>query len=163
MNSLVVGKNSFIGLEEADEIIKNTYTSFDTEYKFWTELSDEDKTVLMIRGTRLLNSDRFLWKGQRVDKNQSLVFPRKLNNGRIIEFNSNMKVGLLELIIKLEISKTNDLSVLKSSGITSYSDGAGMSIKFDNSISSKSIDGFNGSGIPLNIFNTYFKLYTMIV
>lgn len=163
MAELIVGQNSFICLDEANEIVNNNYTSFDNEYKFWTELSDDDKRVLLIRGTSLLNSERFVWKGQRVKIDQPLTFPRKLRNGRIIEFGSDMKIGLLELIIKKQIAKSNELDILKLSGVTSFSDGGGMSVRFDSTSDSKNGGDFIGSDIPLSVFNTYFKMYTMLV
>lgn len=163
MPELVVGVNSFVNLDEANEIVNSHYTSLDNEFKLWNELSDSDKSVLLIRGTRLLNTERFLWKGQRVLSDQPLTFPRKLNNGKVVEFDSAMKVGLLELVIKKQIAKANELDVLKLSGVTSFSDGGGMSVKFGGVTEVKNGENFIGSEIPLDVFNTYFKVYTMLV
>ena len=162
MAELIVGENSFICLDEANEIVNNNYTSFDSEYKFWTELNDSDKQVLLMQGTNLLNSDRFIWIGQRVKIDQPLVFPRKLRSGRIVEFGLDMKIGLVELVIKRQIAKSSDLDILKLSGVTSFSDGGGMSVKFDSTSESKNCGNFIGSEIPLGVFNTYFKRYTML-
>lgn len=162
MAELILGENSFVSLDEANEIVNNNYTSFDSEYKFWTELNDSDKQVLLMQGTNLLNSDRFIWIGQRVKIDQPLVFPRKLRSGRIVEFGLDMKIGLVELVIKRQIAKSSDLDILKLSGVTSFSDGGGMSVKFDSTSESKNGGDFIGSEIPLGVFNTYFKRYTML-
>ena len=162
MAELILGENSFVSLNEANEIVNSNYTSFDSEYKFWTELNDSDKQVLLMQGTNLLNSDRFIWIGQRVKIDQPLVFPRKLRSGRIVEFGLDMKIGLVELVIKRQIAKSSDLDILKLSGVTSFSDGGGMSVRFDNTSDSKNGGDFIGSDIPLSVFNTYFKRYTML-
>ena len=163
MPELSVGVNSFVSLDEANEIVNSHYTSLDNEYKLWNGLSDSNKTVLLIRGTTLLNNNRFLWRGQRVSSDQPLTFPRKLKNGKVIEFDSTMKIGLMELVIKRQMAKSSDLDMLKLSGVTSFSDGGGMSVKFGGVTEVKNGENFIGSEIPLDVFNTYFKVYTMLV
>lgn len=163
MAELVVGENSYISLDEANSLVENNYTSFSDEYKFWSSLSDNDKTVLVLNGTNLISDDTFLWKGVRADSEQNLVFPRKLENGDIIGFSDEMKIGLIELVMRMNAMNFNKFGQLLMHGISSFSDGAGMSIKFVDNIVNK-ISGKNSvDRIPVDIFNKYFIEYTWLV
>lgn len=163
MAELVVGENSYISLDEANSLVENNYTSFSDEYKFWSSLSDNDKTVLVLNGTNLISDDTFLWKGVRVDSEQSLVFPRKLENGDIIGFSDKMKIGLIELVMRMNATNFSKFAKLIHNGISSFSDGAGMSVKFVDNIVNK-ISGKNSvDRIPVDIFNKYFIEYTWLV
>lgn len=163
MAELVVGENSYISLDEANSLVENNYISFSDEYKFWSSLSDNDKAVMVLNATNLITDDTFLWKGVRADSEQNLVFPRKLENDDIIEFSDKMKIGLIELVMRMNATNFNKFGQLIKNGISSFSDGAGMSVKFVDNIVNK-ISGKNSvDRIPVDIFNKYFIEYTWLV
>ena len=119
--------------------------------------------MLVLNGTNLISDDTFLWKGVRVDSEQSLVFPRKLENGDIIGFSDKMKIGLIELVMRMNATNFSKFAKLIHNGISSFSDGAGMSVKFVDNIVNK-ISGKNSvDRIPVDIFNKYFIEYTWLV
>lgn len=131
----VVGLNSYITVEEADEIIANEYISSDEKRQWWDGLTDEDKGVLIVKATSILNDDMmFGWVGTRVDPNQSLSFPRKLKISGEVDWNYTMSCGLIELIFTLNKSKIDTNAAMIESGISSFTDGGGLSIKFSDSV-----------------------------
>ena len=75
---LLVGENSFISLEDANEYITTHFTS-DDEYRVkWESLSDSDKEVWLRRSTQALNNLKFVGRKKGVQK---LEFPRVVNLG----------------------------------------------------------------------------------
>ena len=102
---LVVGKNCYTDIKEADEIIKSIFMSEDDERKFWESLSDDNKSALIYSTTMKYDTDDMLYTGYKKDKNQSMQFPRINNFGCIIDVPYMIKVGLLLQGIKNSISK----------------------------------------------------------
>lgn len=137
----VVGLNSYITVEEADEIVANEYISSDEKRKWWSDLTVEDKGVLLVKATSILNDDTmFGWVGVRVDPNQALAFPRNLKITGVVEWNYRMSCGLIELIFTLNKTKISDNAAMIADGISSFSDGGGLSIKFsENAMSHNNI------------------------
>lgn len=131
----VVGVNSYITIEEANEIVTNEYISSDEKRQWWDSLTESDKGVLLTKATSILNDDMmFGWVGTRVDPNQALAFPRNLKISGVLEWNYRMSCGLIELIFTLNKSKISDNYAMISDGISSFSDGGGLSIKFSDSV-----------------------------
>lgn len=69
--SLVADANSYIDLAFADQYIYDYFP----EDENWQTLSDEMKTLYIIRATKFLDS-LLRWSGELVDITQSLAFPR---------------------------------------------------------------------------------------
>ena len=163
MASAVVGVNSFISVAEADEIMSDNYMSMSDEMAWWNGLSESDKAVVLIAATNKLNNEQLMWIGQRVDDNQSLSFPRlDVRNGIEYDIDSTFKLGILKLVINDNSAYFNDMSKLVKSGITSFSDGGGMSVKFSDDIVSKNSLKNSNIGIPNDIFRTYFIKYSYL-
>ena len=74
MADIVVNKNSYVTLEEAENIIADTYLSTSQEIQRWSALSDSDKCVALINSALALNNLRY--KGRKMVRNQPLAFPR---------------------------------------------------------------------------------------
>lgn len=75
---LLVGENSFISLDEANEYISTHFVSDDEYRTKWEGLSDEDKEVWLIRSTQALNNLKYMGRKKGVQK---LEFPRIINLG----------------------------------------------------------------------------------
>lgn len=71
---LTVGKDSYVTLEEANDIISENFISTDEVYVFWQGLSDSDKEALLRSSRRSIDSLKFT--GRRKVPGQILEFPR---------------------------------------------------------------------------------------
>lgn len=76
--SLIVGRNTYITLEEAETIIKESFLSSDKTYQQWKDLDDNDKAVLLSNSCRDIDALKF--DGRRKNLGQALEFPRVLDN-----------------------------------------------------------------------------------
>ena len=164
MSQLLVGENSFISLEEANSIIADNYMSTSNEATWWSGLSDSDKSVVIISATNKLNNEQCRWIGQRVNDNQSLSFPRiNKRNGAVYDIDSIFKLGIVELAINDNKPSFSNFDMLTKSGVTSFSDGGGMSVKFSDNIVSRNTGENNNLRIPNELFKTYFMKYSLLV
>ena len=71
---LVVGENSYVTLEEAEQIMGSSFISTDTAYQKWQTLPDSDKEVILMNSCRDINNLKF--EGRRRNVGQKLEFPR---------------------------------------------------------------------------------------
>lgn len=71
---LTVGVDSYVTLEEANNIAAATSLSSDKAYQKWLTLTDSDKEVLLRNSCRDINSLKF--DGRRKNLSQVLEFPR---------------------------------------------------------------------------------------
>ena len=75
VSDLIVNKNSYVTLAEAESIITNTYTSDSPELKKWNLLSRDDKIIVLRNSALALNNLRY--KGRKMQRRQPLAFPRQ--------------------------------------------------------------------------------------
>lgn len=71
---LTVGVDSYVTLEDANDIAAATSLSSDKAYQKWLTLTDSDKEVLLRNSCRDINSLKF--DGRRKNLSQVLEFPR---------------------------------------------------------------------------------------
>lgn len=74
---LEVGVDSYLTLEDADQLIRFSFLSSDEAYQMWQTLEDEDKEVLLRNSCRDIDALKF--DGRRQIPGQLLEFPR-VNN-----------------------------------------------------------------------------------
>lgn len=153
---LLVGENSYVSLEEAENIVKKLYISSDKEREYWDKLSDEDKTVLIYRANMKLNNPSMLWLGHKYNREQKMEFPR-VTTYRYIEFDNRLKEGLIRLAIEGWIAEHSEEQQMISKGITSYKI-KDASVTFGNN-KNNTVDVL---GIPPHIFAEYFIHLTLI-
>lgn len=72
--SLTVGVDSYVSLEEAENLITNNYSSENEVFLKWSSMSDSDKDVMLRTSCRDINNLKF--DGRRKDIGQKLEFPR---------------------------------------------------------------------------------------
>lgn len=71
---LTVGNDSYVSLEDANNIIAAAFISTDSALQNWNNLSDNDKEVLLRQSCRSI--DNLKYSGRRQNTNQVLEFPR---------------------------------------------------------------------------------------
>lgn len=76
--SLNIGFDSWVSLEEAEELIKSLFTSSNEYFLKWNSLSDEDKEILL-RNSAFSISDSYRFTGRKQKQSQRLAFPRVLS------------------------------------------------------------------------------------
>lgn len=74
VRELIVDKDSYVTLEEANDMVANTYLSGSSELSKWNALSDDDKTIVLRNSALALNNLRY--KGRKRSSSQVLAFPR---------------------------------------------------------------------------------------
>lgn len=114
---LIVGVNSYISLDDANNYVKQLRMSTDKGRKKWEQLSDEDKAVLINKYT--IEVDNLPYFGKRVSTEQSLGFPRIIS-GRYIECPYQVRICIVELsLLELEYDSTDANEHVKL-GIETY-------------------------------------------
>lgn len=159
---LKVGCNSYMTMDEVNEYINSNYVSATPERKAWEALSDDDKAVVIIKSTRLVDRDSMLYVGRKVDKFQKMQFPRdvpSLSGVNTLNCPDEIKEGIILIALReLVYSDTEEMNMINK-GIKSFSDGGGLSMSFN---TSDSIIGNKVNGISIDIFNGYFAGYSLV-
>lgn len=160
--SLVVGTNSYITVQEADELIAQNFMSTDPIRVFWGNISeDSDKESLILNSTKKYDRDSMCYKWFKQDPDQPLQFPRIDIYKQIIECPEDIKLGLLVQGIKTNMmNQYSEYQQLKAQGIRQFADGSGAKIEFFDSFDVRSIDtSVMDTGMYKLVFNQYFKDY----
>ena len=159
---LKVGCNSYMTMDEVNEYINSNYASATPERKAWEALNDDDKAVVIIKSTRLVDRDSMLYVGRKVDKFQKMQFPRdvpSLCGVHTLNCPDEIKEGIILIALReLVYSDTEEMNMINK-GIKSFSDGGGLSMSFN---TSDSIIGKKVNGISIDIFNGYFAGYSLV-
>lgn len=156
---LIVGENSYMTLEEANDLIKQTFISKDNNRVFWDSLSDDDKITLIINNTELIDGNNMLYKGNKLNVGQLMQFPRKDRYGNVIECPKRIKIGLLMQALKDSVVNGRQETLLKDMGVETFKDGSGASITFTTSESSNLK---NKQNIYKDVWQRYFSEYSYI-
>ena len=106
--TLEVGVNTYVTLEEAENIIKTIYDNAE-----WQSLTDEQKKVSLVNATNKINL--LAVKGEKLDSSQELIFPRNW------EAAVSDKVKIAQCYEALEICRYNYKREREMRGIVSRS------------------------------------------
>ena len=106
--SITVGVNSYVTLEEAENIIKTIYDNAE-----WQSLTDEQKKVSLVNATNKINL--LAVKGEKLDSSQKLIFPRNWETA------VSDKVKMAQCYEALEICRYNYKREREMRGIVSRS------------------------------------------
>ena len=147
---LTIGVNSYMDLSEAESLVKNELLATEEEYTTWNSLSDDDKTKLIVRGTRLVDQLPFLGIKCNLDDVQGLHWPRMITNVKF-ECPTDIKVGLIKQMIRSYSNKNKQETKLQEMGVKTYSIN-----KASISFSDKNITKLD-NGIYTDIFDEYFS------
>ena len=106
--TLEVGVNTYVTLEEAENIIKTIYDNAE-----WQSLTDEQKKVSLVNATNKINL--LAVKGEKLDSSQKLIFPRNWETA------VSDKVKIAQCYEALEICRYNYKREREMRGIVSRS------------------------------------------
>ena len=149
--SIEIGINSYMSLDEANEIMEEELLSNDSDLIAWKALSDTDKEKLVIIGTRLVDKLPFL--GIKYSDEIVLQWPRVMNN-KEIECPRDIKIGLLKQVLRDYCNKDKQETKLQELGVKSYSI-KNASISFSDVNSNKL-----SNGVYKDIYLEYFSKWT---
>ena len=162
---IIVGTNSYIDVQEANQLITDYFMSTDPIRVFWESLSnDSDKESLILNSTRKYDRDSMCYKWFKQDVNQSLQFPRVDIYKNVIDCPEDIKLGLLVQGIKENmLNKYAEYQELKSQGIKSYKI-KDASVEWFDTFQTKDIDTTKlSNGMFSNVYNQYFRDYIDLV
>lgn len=77
--SVLVGENSYVTLEMAEEYIAKNYAENDAQRIEWDRMRNKDKRVYLLRAAQEL--ERLPYRGMRSDPDQKMAFPRRFCGG----------------------------------------------------------------------------------
>lgn len=117
---LTVGTNSYMSLKEADTIVENELLDTSNEYKDWKSLSEENKTKLIVKGTRTVDSIPFRGVKYNISRVGELQWPRLINN-ELIECPPEIKLALLMQVLRDYKNDNSQEAKLQEMGVKSYS------------------------------------------
>lgn len=156
---LIVNENSYMTLEEANSIVENSFISSSKEWQFWNNLSDNDKRILIINCTELVDRSCFLYKGIKQSNFQNMQWPRIINN-KIVNVPYSLKKGIVLNIINESINNNTQEGELINIGVKSFADGGGARIEFKDNINKFDKNSF---GVYKYIWKQYFAEWSMII
>ena len=160
--SLVIGENCYVGVDGANDLIHGSFMNNSNIRKFWDELNNEDKEIIIESSTNLYDTDRMLYSGKKVDGSQHLQYPRINWSGAVIEAPKKIILGYLVQYLTDRINEGSDFGGMQLDGVKSFADGSGAKIEFDSS-STISNNNKNSLGISKSIWDKYFKEFSIIV
>lgn len=117
---LTVGTNSYMSLEEANTIVENELLDTSNEYKNWNSLNENNKTKLIIKGTRIIDSIPFRGVKYNLSKVGELQWPRLINN-ELVECPPEVKVALIKQVLRDYTNSSRQETQLQEMGVKSYS------------------------------------------
>ena len=117
--ALVIGENSYVTLEEAQNIVENELYSDSSEYTLWESLSDKDKEIICKKGTLAINSLEFI--GRRLVWKTKLKFPRVIDG--IEQIPEEIKIAAVINGIKDKIETSSEQYKMIDNGIKSMTVG----------------------------------------
>lgn len=141
---LIVGENTYISLEDFEEITNKYVFSDDPIAQILKKMSNEDKVKMILRGC--MDMEKLRYRGVKKTSLQKLAFPRVNRSG--FESDSE-KVKLAQVLNSLSFLSSEDSSLnsrikqLSTNGVTSFHLGSfSISLKASgNSMSYKSNSG----------------------
>jgi hypothetical protein len=147
---LTIGVNSYMDLDEANNIIENELLDSDSEYTMWQSLSDDNKKKLIAKGTRIVDQLPFLGYKYNLNDKNGLHWPRLVNDEKI-ECPLEIKLGLLKQVLRDYSNSGKQETKLLELGVKSYSIKGASITMGDKQVAKLDI------GIYNDIFNDCFR------
>lgn len=117
--SLQINEDSYITVAEANEYVQNYFLENDPLRISWQSSSDNDKEIYLRKSCLLIDSLPF--RGGKLNKNQTLAFPRRDGNMSKIKLAQAIQAANLTDIVQQE--ENNTRIQLQRAGVKSYSIG----------------------------------------
>lgn len=150
---LTVGINSYMDIEEADTLLNDELFSDDEELITWKSLSSEDKTKLIIKGTREVEQLPFLGYKINTNSRETLQWPRLLGC-EVVECPRDIKLGILRQALRAKINRGSQYNKLMEMGVSNYKI-KDASVSFSDTNNKKL-----SNGIYTDIYYENFKKWT---
>jgi len=122
---MIVGTDSYITLEEANDYVEAFYTSNDPYRVAWNALNDSDKEIILRNGARAIDSLVLL--GRKVLVDQIMEFPRIIRkpfdyclDPTSYEVPTNVKYAQVEVALSSIDTKIQNRKDLINAGVTSF-------------------------------------------
>jgi hypothetical protein len=147
---LEVGVNSYLTVEEADNLVSNNLDDDSEDSLEWNKLSTDSKEKLLIKGTRLV--DKLPYLGVKYNPSSKLNWPRMININKK-ECPDDVKLGLICQMIKSRRNSSKQELKLQELGVKDYKI-KNASITFADKNNTKA-----DCGIYKDIFDEYFIKY----
>lgn len=114
--SIVVGTNSYITLEEANELIEAYLVDSDVLRVAWEAASNANKTVYLLMSCMQLETLPF--NSAKEDSTQVLSFPRTDGDTSKIQIAQALQAASLTNVVQQD--ETNQRATLRASGVKSF-------------------------------------------
>ena len=160
---IVIGTNAYADINEYNNLINTRFMSNNPIRKYWESLSNSDKESLIIGSTLKYDNETMLYKGVKQSSEQSLQFPRIINNSDILECPDNIKLGIILQGCNDSMIEGTTEGEMLANGVKSFADGTGARIEFIDSSSSKGSAVRTSNGIIRDIWIHYFAQYSLMV
>lgn len=151
-----VGVNTYMTLEEANQIVSDNFDETEDAYVLWSKLTPNEKKRLIVKNTKLV--DTLIWRGCRYPGYDRMAWPR-LITFRYTECPYDVKVGILTqgLTSKIYASDASNEQALIAAGVEMYKSSK-VQVRFNtNKIPYTKLN----NGIYTDIFKMYFEKYTI--
>jgi hypothetical protein len=124
---LIVNKNSYMSIEDADLIVTEVFFDDEDEAKLWKVLSDIDKARIIYRGTKIINKLPFI--GVQMMNIGELRWPRYINY-EYKECPEDIKIALLKQALRDRLNSSKEEIKMQDLGVKTYSiKGASITFK----------------------------------
>lgn len=134
-------------VEEADQIIEDVFFDDDAEAVLWNSLSDNDKTKIIYKGTKLIDNLPFL--GIQYPGYESMKWPRLIQFA-FVDCPYDVKIAILKQALKDKMNSSKEETKLQELGVKTYSI-KNASISFnDNNLQGRLQNG---------VYDTIFREY----
>lgn len=110
-----------ITVEKLNELMENNFLSSELNKISWSSLTDKDKEVSINKASSVINKYEDVYRGEKLNSEQADSFPRILDDGVIIDVNSDIQMAILYIIYESLLAVFNKRSELINSGVTSIS------------------------------------------
>ena len=111
----------YVTFEELNDIIPTLFTASELESVKWSELSDDDKRVLINRATSFIDGLHYL--GKYCEEGQSHAFPRIINDMVITADDEDVKFAAVCYIFSILDTSVDARYKLQKQGVKSWSSG----------------------------------------
>lgn len=158
--SLITNENSYVTLDEANDIVNKSFLSNSSERQYWDGLTDDDKEILILN--QMDKIENIKWLGFKRDSKQKLNWPRVIHQINY-ECPWSIKKGIVLQMIQDSLEESTSEYKLKEMGVKSFADGGGGRIEFANSSDNISSISKNKLGISEIIWTKYFKEWSILI
>lgn len=151
---LIKGVNTYMTVEEADQLVSDCFMSDSEELKVWQGLSENDKSIMIFKGTKIAEGLPFL--GRQYPGYQQMRWPRYIN---LLYYDcpEDIKIGIIMQVLKEKIKHSTNEYQLRELGVKTYSI-KNASISFADSSSIGNGAGATlSNGIYKDIYDEYFS------